>query len=323
MTKAAVCGMALMMFLTVVETSSGATCRESTVELNDYLAYESVRQDDGTVRRRRLPSEKVAVYRKMSSFDLENDSVKLTVVPELGGRIWRAYDKRNNRDVVYYNHAAKTVDGLPSGISCVGGIAFDAGCDESLQPVAGFCRTNSDGSASCWLEPLNRTAVRNWRAEVRLAPTDARFRMRIEAGGGSALPALRESTVTAFFPARERPECSDAGAPGTCGLWWPCGGCGVVLRTASADRLLTSESGGRSDFTDYDGPFVALCTCSKDVEWQLTTNHVKFLEMTKSIPASVKGPVPAKSVKLPLTKGRHVLTLLPAGYLTFHGLDIR
>ena len=41
------------------------------------------------------------------------------------------------------------------------------------------------------------------------------------------------------------------------------------------------------------------------------------------IPANVKGPVPAKSVKLPLTKGRHVLTLLPAGYLTFHGLDIR
>ena len=41
------------------------------------------------------------------------------------------------------------------------------------------------------------------------------------------------------------------------------------------------------------------------------------------IPASVKGPVPAPAVKLHLTKGRHVLTLLPAGYLTLHGLDIR
>lgn len=281
MAKVPFFGFVLMALLTAAAASPSATYRESTVELNDYLAYEPVLQADGTVRPRRLPSEKVAVFRKMPAFDLENDSLKLTVVPELGGRIWRAYDKRNNRDVVYYNHAAKTVDGLSPGIVCVGGIAFDVGCDEPLQPVSGFCRTNADGSVSCWLGPQNQTSGRNWRVEVRLAPADARFRLRIETKDGLATSEVRESTVTAFFPARERPDRSNAETSGTSGLWWPCGGYGIVQRGALAGKLVTSESGNRSDFTDYDGPFLALCASSKDVEWQLTTNHVEFLEMMK------------------------------------------
>ena len=35
---------------------------------------------------------------------LENEYIKVMVLPELGGRIQRAYDKTNDYDFVYYNH---------------------------------------------------------------------------------------------------------------------------------------------------------------------------------------------------------------------------
>ena len=38
---------------------------------------------------------------------LENDYLKVMILPEIGGRIQRAYDKTNNYDFVYYNHVIK------------------------------------------------------------------------------------------------------------------------------------------------------------------------------------------------------------------------
>jgi hypothetical protein len=38
---------------------------------------------------------------------LENDYLRVVVLPELGGRIQRAYDKTNGYDFVYYNHVIK------------------------------------------------------------------------------------------------------------------------------------------------------------------------------------------------------------------------
>ena len=38
---------------------------------------------------------------------LENDYLKVMMLPELGGRIQRAYDKTNGYDFIYYNHVIK------------------------------------------------------------------------------------------------------------------------------------------------------------------------------------------------------------------------
>ena len=38
---------------------------------------------------------------------LENEYIKVMILPELGGRIQRAYDKTNGYDFVYYNHVIK------------------------------------------------------------------------------------------------------------------------------------------------------------------------------------------------------------------------
>ena len=38
---------------------------------------------------------------------LENDFIRVMLLPELGGRIHRAYDKVKQRDFVYYNEVVK------------------------------------------------------------------------------------------------------------------------------------------------------------------------------------------------------------------------
>jgi len=56
---------------------------------------------------------------------LENEYLKVMVLPQLGGRIQRAYDKTNDYDFVYYNHVIKpALVGLTGPWIC-GGIEFN------------------------------------------------------------------------------------------------------------------------------------------------------------------------------------------------------
>ena len=55
---------------------------------------------------------------------LENDYLKVMLLPELGGRIHRAYDKTNGYDFVYYNHVVKPALVGLTGPWISGGIEF-------------------------------------------------------------------------------------------------------------------------------------------------------------------------------------------------------
>ncbi|MBQ7918811.1 MAG: DUF5107 domain-containing protein [Lachnospiraceae bacterium] len=56
---------------------------------------------------------------------LENDYIKVMVLPELGGRIQRAYDKTNDYDFVYYNQVIKPALVGLTGPWISGGIEFN------------------------------------------------------------------------------------------------------------------------------------------------------------------------------------------------------
>lgn len=56
---------------------------------------------------------------------LENDYLRVMILPELGGRIQRAYDKTNGYDFVYYNHAIKPALMGLTGPWISGGIEFN------------------------------------------------------------------------------------------------------------------------------------------------------------------------------------------------------
>ena len=56
---------------------------------------------------------------------LENEYLKVMILPELGGRIQRAYDKTNGYDFVYYNHVIKPALVGLLGPWISGGIEFN------------------------------------------------------------------------------------------------------------------------------------------------------------------------------------------------------
>ena len=50
--------------------------------------------------------------RKWKAVVLENDKIKVTILPEIGGKIWGAVDKKTGRDFIYFNNVVKFRNGL-------------------------------------------------------------------------------------------------------------------------------------------------------------------------------------------------------------------
>lgn len=82
---------------------------------------------------------------------LENDYIKIMVLPEIGGRIQRATDKTNGYDFVYYNHVIKPALVGLAGPWISGGIEFNwpqHHRPSTFDPVDYTYYENADGSAT-------------------------------------------------------------------------------------------------------------------------------------------------------------------------------
>ena len=82
---------------------------------------------------------------------LENDFLKIMILPELGGRVQRAYDKTIGYDFVYYNHVIKPALVGLAGPWISGGIEFNwpqHHRPSTFDPVNFTLRENDDGSAT-------------------------------------------------------------------------------------------------------------------------------------------------------------------------------
>lgn len=94
---------------------------------------------------------------------LENDYLKVMILPELGGRIQRAYDKTNDYDFVYYNEVIKPALVGLAGPWISGGIEFNWPQHHrptTFSPVDYSICENSDGSKTVKLsdtDPINGT----------------------------------------------------------------------------------------------------------------------------------------------------------------------
>ncbi|MGV8094054.1 MAG: DUF5107 domain-containing protein [Mangrovibacterium sp.] len=51
-------------------------------------------------------SEK-SVMQNWKMVEMENDYIRLWIVPEIGGKIWGAVEKSTGKEFIYYNHAVK------------------------------------------------------------------------------------------------------------------------------------------------------------------------------------------------------------------------
>ena len=90
---------------------------------------------------------------------LENEYIKIMILPELGGRIHRAYDKTNDYDFVYYNHVIKPALVGLAGPWISGGIEFNWPQHHrptTFMPVDYQLKVHKDGSKTLEIHDVDQ-----------------------------------------------------------------------------------------------------------------------------------------------------------------------
>ena len=90
---------------------------------------------------------------------LENEYLKVMILPEIGGRIQRAYDKTNGYDFVYYNHVIKPALVGLTGPWISGGIEFNwpqHHRPSTYSPADYFYQEHEDGSATVYVSEIDK-----------------------------------------------------------------------------------------------------------------------------------------------------------------------
>lgn len=104
---------------------------------------------------------------------LENDYIKVMILPEIGGRIQRATDKTNGYDFVYYNHVIKPALVGLAGPWISGGIEFNWPQHHrpgTFDPVDYTFYENEDGSATVVVGEIENMFQTKGMAKISLYP---------------------------------------------------------------------------------------------------------------------------------------------------------
>jgi tetratricopeptide (TPR) repeat protein len=104
---------------------------------------------------------------------LENEHLKLTVLPDLGGRVYSCVDKANGAEMFYANPSIKFADVAYRGAWVALGIEFNFPVSHNwvtVSPVDFETVRHPDGSASVWVGNIDRPYGMQWRVELRLRP---------------------------------------------------------------------------------------------------------------------------------------------------------
>lgn len=132
--------------------------------------------------------KKDKVYRAVY---LENQYIKVMILPELGGRIQRAYDKTNDYDFVYYNHVIKPALVGLVGPWISGGIEFNWPQHHrptTFMPVDYMIRENEDGSKTLLINDVDQMYGTKGIAGFTLYPDKAYIEIRGQLYNRTAMP---------------------------------------------------------------------------------------------------------------------------------------
>lgn len=115
---------------------------------------------------------------------LENEYVKIGILPELGGKVFEAVDKTNGYDFIYHQHVIKPALISLLGAWISGGIEWDLPHHHratSFLPMQYKIEENPDGSKTVWVGELELRDRMDWAVGLTLHPgksyLEASFRM--------------------------------------------------------------------------------------------------------------------------------------------------
>ncbi len=123
---------------------------------------------------------------------LENEYLHVEFAPELGGMIWRLYDRVHGKDVLHAPGKVKpTGDGF-GGTYTAGGLELNYPYAHSINNTwprkTGF-RENKDGSATYIVSEWERNGRTEWSMEFTLKPGEARLRQEVTLYNRHKLPS--------------------------------------------------------------------------------------------------------------------------------------
>lgn len=104
---------------------------------------------------------------------LENEYVRIGVLPEIGGRVFEAVDKTNGYDFVYRQHVVKPALIGMTGAWISGGVEWNIPHHHratSFMPVDSGFGTGSDGSATIWVGEIELRHRMKWIVGLTLQP---------------------------------------------------------------------------------------------------------------------------------------------------------
>ncbi|RAV28120.1 DUF5107 domain-containing protein [Sinomicrobium soli] len=120
-----------------------------------------------------------AVQKEWKVVELENDYIKVMIMPEIGGKVWTAYDKINKEYFLYNNEVVKFRDIAMRGPWVSGGIEANYGIightPNSATPVDYKVMTRENGSVSCVVSVLDLLTRTRWVLDINLEKDRAYF----------------------------------------------------------------------------------------------------------------------------------------------------
>ncbi|WP_423127914.1 DUF5107 domain-containing protein [Gaoshiqia sp. Z1-71] len=130
--------------------------------------------------------EKIEDEKKDVEWDaifLENQFLKIMILPQLGGRIQMAYDKMKQRHFVYYNRVIKPALVALTGPWISGGIEFNwpqHHRPSTYEAVDRCIEKNPDGSVTVWCSELERMFRTRGMAGFTLYPDKAYLEIKVK-----------------------------------------------------------------------------------------------------------------------------------------------
>ncbi|NIP53058.1 MAG: DUF5107 domain-containing protein [Phycisphaerae bacterium] len=122
---------------------------------------------------------------------LENDYIKLSILPELGVRLFSAVDKTNNYEIFYHQHVIKPALIGMLGAWISGGIewcVFHHHRNTTYMPVDYTLAENPDGSKTIWFGELERRHRMKWLIGVTLYPDKSYIEATVKIFNRTAFP---------------------------------------------------------------------------------------------------------------------------------------
>ena len=117
------------------------------------------------------------------TLNLENEYLRLTVLPDLGGHIYSCLDKRDGREMFYANTTIKKALIGYRGAWAAFGVEFNFPVSHnwvSMSPVDFALVEHPDGSGSIWVGNVDQVYGSAWRVELQLQPGRSVLDQRVE-----------------------------------------------------------------------------------------------------------------------------------------------